>query len=202
MTPHIAGRQPSALADGRASSLSPPIAELPRLQRRDANEKVAMPDVPDDCWSRVKNRLRAELGEAIYTSWFARMELESLDLETAHISVPTRFLKSWIQSHYSERLLACWQAERSTLRRIDLLVRSAVLRGSTPCAAAQAEAAPAEKRDPATSRTDVRIPVTPGAPIYDPRGGSPLDPRLTFETFVVGRSNTLAHAAAKQVAMG
>jgi chromosomal replication initiator protein len=161
-----------------------------------------MPDVPDDCWSRVKNRLRAELGEAIYTSWFARMELESLDLETAHISVPTRFLKSWIQSHYSERLLACWQAEQSTLRRIDLSVRSAVLRGSTPCATAQADAAPAEKRDAANCRTDVRIPVTPGAPIHDPHGGSPLDPRLTFETFVVGRSNTLAHAAAKQVAMG
>ena len=30
--------------------------------------------------------------------------------------------------------------------------------------------------------------------------GSPLDPRLTFETFIVGRSNTLAHAAAKQIA--
>src|SRR5205814_1301683 len=33
-------------------------------------------------------------------------------------------------------------------------------------------------------------------------GGSPLDPRLTFGTFVVGRSNTLAHAAARQVAEG
>ena len=38
------------------------------------------------------------------------------------------------------------------------------------------------------------------AAVHDALGGSPLDPRLTFETFVVGRSNTLAHAAAKQVA--
>ena len=36
--------------------------------------------------------------------------------------------------------------------------------------------------------------------MHEALGGSPLDPRLTFETFVVGRSNTLAHAAAKQVA--
>src|SRR6201998_2249563 len=36
--------------------------------------------------------------------------------------------------------------------------------------------------------------------VHEALGGSPLDPRLTFETFVVGRSNTLAHAAAKQVA--
>ena len=91
-----------------------------------------MPDVPDECWSRVKKRLHAELGEAIYTSWFARMELESLDLETARISVPTRFLKSWIQSHYSERLLACWQSERPAVRRIDLAVRSAAIRSARP----------------------------------------------------------------------
>src|SRR5262249_61563959 len=36
--------------------------------------------------------------------------------------------------------------------------------------------------------------------VHEALGGSPLDPRLTFDTFVVGRSNTLAHAAAKQVA--
>jgi chromosomal replication initiator protein len=38
------------------------------------------------------------------------------------------------------------------------------------------------------------------AAAHDGLGGSPLDPRLTFETFVVGRCNTLAHAAARQVA--
>jgi len=159
-----------------------------------------MPDIPDECWSRVKERLRAELGEAIYTSWFARMELESQDLETARISVPTRFLKSWIQSHYSEKLLACWQAERATVRRIDLSVRSAT-RTPPPCAAAPVEA-PAEKHDQARCRSDIKALASPGSAIHDSHGGSPLDPRLTFDAFVVGRSNTLAHAAAKQVAMG
>jgi chromosomal replication initiator protein len=160
-----------------------------------------MPDAPDDCWSRVKERLRAELGEAIYTSWFARMELESQDADTARISVPTRFLKSWIQSHYSEKLLACWQAERPTVRRIDLSVRSAAIRTAPPCAAAHADV-PAEKHHPAHHRTDIKALASPGSAIHDSNGGSPLDPRLTFDTFVVGRSNTLAHAAAKQVAMG
>ncbi len=78
MNPIISGRQPSALADRPASPS--PVTELPRpYRRRDPDEKIAMPDVPDECWSRVKKRLHAELGEAIYTSWFARMELESLD---------------------------------------------------------------------------------------------------------------------------
>ena len=55
-----------------------------------------MVDIPDECWTRVKGRLRAEVGEAVYTSWFARMELEAVEADTAKISVPTRFLKSWI----------------------------------------------------------------------------------------------------------
>ena len=42
--------------------------------------------------------------------------------------------------------------------------------------------------------------AAPISAVHDALGGSPLDPRLTFETFIVGRSNTLAHAAAKQVA--
>src|SRR6476469_752196 len=49
---------------------------------------------------------------------------------------------------------------------------------------------------------DGRQTVGPISAAHDSLGGSPLDPRLTFETFVIGRSNTLAHAAAKQVAQG
>jgi chromosomal replication initiator protein len=48
---------------------------------------------------------------------------------------------------------------------------------------------------------DMRASV-PFMSVHEALGGSPLDPRLTFETFIVGRTNTLAHAAAKQVAMG
>jgi chromosomal replication initiation ATPase DnaA len=46
----------------------------------------------------------------------------------------------------------------------------------------------------------LRGPTAPVSAMHDALGGSPLDPRLTFDSFVVGRSNTLAHAAAKQVA--
>ncbi len=48
------------------------------------------------------------------------------------LSVPTRFLKSWIQSHYAERVLACWQAHDTNVGRIELTVRSAVLRNAVP----------------------------------------------------------------------
>ena len=83
-----------------------------------------------ETWSKVKERLRAEVGEDVYSSWFARMDLEAIEDGSVRLSVPTRFLKSWIQSHYAERVLACWQAENDKTTRVELIVRSAVLRSA------------------------------------------------------------------------
>ena len=85
-----------------------------------------MTNIEQDRWSRVKGRLRSSVGEDVYTSWFARMDLESVQDESVRLSVPTRFLKSWIQAHYAERVLTCWQAEMPEVHRIDLTVRTAM----------------------------------------------------------------------------
>jgi chromosomal replication initiator protein len=87
-----------------------------------------MASMNQERWTRVKERLRAEVGDDVYSSWFARMELDGDEGDTVKLSVPTRFLKSWIQSHYAERVLACWQAEQPELSRIELTVRSSVIR--------------------------------------------------------------------------
>jgi chromosomal replication initiator protein len=151
-------------------------------------------------WERVKSRLRAEVGEEIFQSWFARMELDRVHEATAHLSVPTRFLKSWIQSHYSERLLTCWQGEDSELQKLDVTVRSAVIRTVPPKKPVETVEFGRDIRVKHENGGDVRTAFGPVASGHDALGGSPLDLRLTFDTFVVGRSNTLAHAAAKQVA--
>ena len=52
-----------------------------------------------------RQRLKAELGEDVFTSWFARLEFEEADKATIYLSVPTRFLKSWILAHYHDRLI-------------------------------------------------------------------------------------------------
>jgi chromosomal replication initiator protein len=155
----------------------------------------------NECWSRVKGRLRAEVGEDVFSSWFARMELEGVETDTVRLSVPTRFLKSWIQSHYVERVLACWQSEEPGVRRVDLAVRSAVIRSISMAPKIQDVAEPVrEQRDVKIDGNELRAFSGPISSAHEALGGSPLDPRLTFDTFVVGRSNTLAHAAAKQVA--
>src|ERR1700731_4528418 len=137
--------------------------------------RQAMTNTEQDRWSRVKGRLRSSVGEDVYTSWFARMDLESVQDESVRLSVPTRFLKSWIQAHYAERVLTCWQAEMPEVHRIDLPVRSAMR-----CAAPVKEAVtPLDRR---TERTDGRpapeLRATAIAPVFashDALGGSPLD---------------------------
>ena len=159
-----------------------------------------MMNTDQDRWSRIKGRLRAEVGEDIFSSWFGRMEFEGVDSETVRLSVPTRFLKSWIQSHYSDRVLACWIDEEPCVRRLDLTVRTGLLRIGAPASKAlplrlNGEAGPMVANDINGHAPLPRIASGQGS-----LGGSPLDPRLSLDTFVVGRSNSLAHAAAKQVA--
>jgi chromosomal replication initiator protein len=173
---------------GRATESVPPLIGSRRKMSTGEQES----------WSRVKERLRTEVGEDVYSSWFARMDLEAIEEGAVRLSVPTRFLKSWIQSHYAERVLACWQAQEEKVTRVELIVRSAVLKSAV---------LPKAKTDQAASDNGGRYingngrPLAAGDPsVHEALGGSPLDPRLTFDTFVVGRSNTLALAAAKQVA--
>src|ERR1700746_2110291 len=138
-----------------------------------------------DRWSRVKGRLRSSVGEDVYTSWFARMDLEGVQDESVRLSVPTRFLKSWIQAHYAERVLTAWQAEMPEVHRIDLTVRTAMR-----CVAPAKEThrvieARRGEHNEAGPMPELRSTASaPTSPSHDALGGSPLDPRLTFASFV------------------
>jgi chromosomal replication initiator protein len=165
-----------------------------------APQKQELPENNDaGRWDRVRRRLRAEVGEDVYSSWFARMEIEDCGAESVRLSVPTRFLRNWIQSHYAERLVTLWRGEAPTVKKIDLVVRSSVSRAGFANIAMNAPAKPSVVL---RNNGAMRMPVQPGGalgPRADRTGSSPLDPRLTFASFLVGRSNALAHAAARQV---
>jgi chromosomal replication initiator protein len=164
----------------------------------------------EESWRRCCKRLRTELGEDVFTSWFGRLAIESVEGGRAHFSVPTRFLKSWIESHYHERILAALDAEIGGLAAISICVRSST------CAPGPLNGPPAN----VVGRPALVEPVRIGAaraptPVAGaPRGGqkvengghdetlagSPLDRRLSFASFLVGRSNQLAFSAAQRVA--
>ena len=156
-----------------------------------------------EAWDRVRRRLRAELGEDVFSSWFGRLDLVEVVEGIAHLTVPTRFQKSWIQSHYVDRLAALMATECGGVSGIELFVRNAATRPvpSRPALVETLHASrPAGDRQAAASAASPS-PVDRGAlSEADGLQGSPLDRRLTFASFLVGRSNALAHAAAQQVA--
>ncbi len=148
-------------------------------------------------------------GEDVFASWFARLELDSVSGGTGKLTVPTRFLKSWIESHYLDRVLATFKAEAGDVARIEVGVRGTVA-PARPVVPAPAKPVTATSGPLARLHAvGSQAPVAPALPAAESRvsaeasgdfNGTPLDARLTFTSFVVGRSNALAHAAAERIA--
>jgi len=135
--------------------------------------------------------LRAEFGDAAFNSWLRPLEFEGIKDERALLSAPTRFMRDWVISHYGERVRAVWQTENSVVTdiRIHVRPRQAATRAAE---AGEADSGEAEGND---------APLTPATPptlVTDM--GSSLDSRFRFDSFVVGKSNELAYAAAHRVA--
>jgi chromosomal replication initiator protein len=155
---------------------------------------------------KVRAMLRARLGEDIYSSWFNSMEFQDFDGKTVRVSVPVKFLRSWIQSHYADDLLTCCTAEFKGVERVDVALRQpggvAARNGSEN---ATQEASGNGVASPSTGggfRPSAPRPAQPALGRTQAGGfeGSPLDPRYTFDSFVVGHPNRIAHAGATQVA--
>ncbi|HEV2566119.1 MAG TPA: chromosomal replication initiator protein DnaA [Microvirga sp.] len=148
-----------------------------------------------ELFQRVRARLRAQVGEDVFNSWFARLELEEIVEDKAHLSVPTRFLCSWIQSNYSDKILETFRAEYPTIGRMHFTVRvngqARPRLDKLPEITLEAEAEPAP-----LPKTQREVP----APKGDALSGSVLDPKMTFDNFVAGSSNEIALGIAKQVA--
>lgn len=156
---------------------------------------------------KVRAMLRAQLGEEIYSSWFKSLEFESFDGRIVKVSVPVKFVRNWIQEHYAERLLHCSRVEFATAERVEVVWRqpgSAVQRpvdARTEVPNTQKAVTSAPQAEAPQRVSVLRPPVLPTQRTSaGGLEGSPLDPRYTFDSFVVGASNRMAHAGATQVA--
>ena len=164
-----------------------------------------------EAWLRTCRRLRAELGEDVFNSWFHRLELDEVRDHVAHLSVPTKFLKSWIASNYTDRILSTLRAEAADIRDITVCVRVSARAAGRPPVEDRPLGIAAKPRDTgfASPRQPALELVASRDAARGPRGrdggedvfaGSQLDRRMTFASFHVGRSNHFAHAAALRVA--
>jgi chromosomal replication initiator protein len=160
-------------------------------------------------WARIRGRLQQEVGEVEYRTWLRQMTLAGIDGDEIALHLPTRFLRDWVREHYADRLNELWQAENPAVRRVDIRVG-----GGAPAMTGLAESL-GSSGEPHTGtprgmpRADERGDPR-GEPRGDPRGDhrneprpeltTGLDPRFTFEAFVVGKPNEFAHACARRVA--
>ena len=148
-------------------------------------------------WHRVRGQLKEEIGETAYRSWLAPINLARIDGGEAVIAAPARVYRDWVASNYADRILALWRAENRLVKRVSVVV------APPPGAALSQRRDSAESAAPAAAAAP---PGTPPEPASGPESGddraqsSSLDPRFTFENFVVGKPNELAHAAARRVA--
>ncbi|MGI9435149.1 MAG: chromosomal replication initiator protein DnaA, partial [Geminicoccaceae bacterium] len=124
-------------------------------------------------------------------TWLASLTLEGLEGDRVCLSVPTRFLRDWIASHYADRIKVLWRRACGAVDGIALTVAQTPSKVSRASEVLSAPARKVTELSPAAPVSE----IGPSAEV-----SAPLDPRCTFESFVVGKPNELAFAAAKRVA--
>jgi len=159
-----------------------------------------------ELWNRVRARLKAGVGEDVFTSWFARLELEEIVDDVVHLSAPTRFLCSWVQSNYADRILEAFRLDAEEVSRIQVTLRVNGQARPRFAPAAAEQSASETATTPTTSPAAAPIASLPrlvrdnSAAKGDALAGSAIDPRMTFDSFVPGDANEMALGVAKQIA--
>ncbi len=137
-------------------------------------------------WRSVLSAAESELGRETVDRWFRKISLMDLDADLAVLAAGSAFTADWVERNHGLHLLRFLQAQEPAVRRLTVTVRGDEVSDADE---AMSVDAPLEPR---------RTGQTGGA--MGEIGSGPLDPRFTFDSFVVGKPNELAHAAARRVA--
>ena len=139
-------------------------------------------------WSKIRLILKSRLGKNIFKNWIESLELVKIEKKSAFFNVPNSFIANWIDRNYRETIIETFKNEEIF---IDDILFEFKNKNSLPFSN---EKNIPKKRDNNLSNiknsldnNNIELP------------SSPLDKRFTFERFVVGKPNELAHAAAKRV---
>jgi len=154
-------------------------------------------NISKDCletvWGEVLVILTKEFGDTIVKSWFTPLAVESICFEDSSLNIyaPSRFVKDWVVANYGDKLLRYWQTQIPIINSLNFHVKSTVVQTGKQeektISAANQVISPSEPEEDNDEDTAASI-------------GAALDPRFTFENFVVGKSNEFAYAAARGVA--
>jgi chromosomal replication initiator protein len=150
----------------------------------------------NDTWGHVRGELLKAVGENNFTAWIAPIVFDRLDDRTARFHVPTNFFGSWVTQNFRDVILRHLNSAGVGVDRVEFSV--------SPAGALRSGSA---------SKPPVASPAAPAGQGQRPMGpslrtgtedlpGATLNPGYTFDNFVVGKPNELAHAAARRVAEG
>ncbi len=159
------------------------LCGLPQGMCNNDKNTVRTGQMTEDTWGQLREELLGKIGRNNYLTWIEPLRFAELADGVAHFTVPTSFHGNWVERNFADHIRRVLMNSGAQVARVEF----SVARGPAPRAAAPARSA---ARQPAPNRTDDEI------------AGSPLDARFTFDTFVVGKPNQLAHAAARRVAEG
>jgi chromosomal replication initiator protein len=139
-------------------------------------------------WDSIKSDLRYEIGDAAYNNWIAPLIFDKKEFHTGFIAAPTRFIRDWVATNYIDRIRLLWNQRNKAIEDVKIIISDAPL-----------NAAPQPKNNVIDLKPQEN--VDDDKDLFHPdRIGVSLDPKMTFDNFVVGKPNELAFAAAQRVA--
>lgn len=138
----------------------------------------------NETWAQARQELIKRVGKNNFATWIEPLKLTLLADGVARFEVPTIFFGNWVQRNYADHIRTQLASAGAAVDRVEFS-----LSDSGPKVVAQASKHAAR---PTRSRVAAE----------DDLPSAPLDARFTFDSFVVGKSNELAHAASRRVAEG
>ena len=143
-------------------------------------------------WKNVRSSMQKELGTDIFNNWIAALDYQQFDSGQLIFNVPSSFIANWVETNYGDLIIGLFKKEGWNVTALvfeykDLISGEDVIKQT------------AKKNSNSKSDSSVTGLLT-NSDIQLP--SSPLDKRFTFDRFVVGKPNELAHAAARRVAEG
>lgn len=134
----------------------------------------------EETWGQVQQNLLQTVGKNNYVNWIEPLEFSKLENGVARFLVPTSFMGNWVSRNFGDKIVTEIAKTGAKVTRVEFAVPDNG--GGAPMA---------EEAVRAVSQDD-----------YSDLPGAPLDARFKFDSFVVGKPNELAHAAARRVAEG
>ncbi len=133
-----------------------------------------------ELWLRIQAVLKAEIGEDAYNAWISNLTFKRIEDGTVLFSARTPFVRDWVRRHYADRIRDLWNREGQNVFGVDIAVDKGAAQTLKP-----------------TGLGSHLVGSREG--MITDSFGTVLDPRYTFDSFVVGKSNELAYAAASRI---